>query len=67
MVTPTSLFGMLQLISSLWSFHDKQKNALQIAEQGRLVLKRLNSFLDSLADVGNRITSVASAFEDAKK
>jgi DNA recombination protein RmuC len=67
MVTPTSLFGMLQLISSLWSFHDKQKNALEIAEQGRLLLKKLNSFLDTFADVGTRITNAANTFDDAKK
>ena len=67
LVTPTSLFGMLQLVWSLWGFHDKQKNALQIAEEGRLLLRKLNTFLDSFADVGNRITSAANTFEEAKK
>ena len=65
-VTPTSLFCMLHLVQSLWSFHDKQNNALEIAEQGRQLLKKLGTFVDSFMDVGNRLSGAMDTFEKAK-
>jgi DNA recombination protein RmuC len=65
-VTPTTLFCVLQLVSALWSIHDKQANALEIADQGRLMLKKLGTFLDSFAAVGKSLQNAVATYETAK-
>lgn len=65
-VTPTSLFSVLHLVSSLWTFQAKQNNALEIAEEGRLLLKKLGGFIDTFMDIGGRLDSAVDSFAKAK-
>lgn len=66
MVTPTTLFGMLQLVMGLWRIHDKTENADHIAEQGRLMLKKLGAFVGTFSDIGSRLRAAMDAFEKAE-
>lgn len=66
MVTPTTLFCVLQLVIALWNLHDRQANALNIAEQGRLLLRKLGTFVGSFKSVGDSLISAVSTYERAK-
>lgn len=66
MVTPTTLFCVLQLVIGLWNLHDRQTNALSIAEQGRLLLRKLGTFVGNFKSVGDSLASAVSTYERAK-
>jgi DNA recombination protein RmuC len=66
MVTPTTLFCVLQLVSALWNIHDRQANSMKIAEQGRLLLRKLGSFVGSFKSVGDSLAHAAVTYEKAK-
>jgi|SRR5215469_1235963 len=65
-VTPTTLFCVLHLVYALWNIHDKQANALDIADHGRRMLKKLGTFLDSFAAIGNSLQSALTTYDTAK-
>ena len=66
MVTPTTLFCVLQLVSALWNIHDRQVNSLRIAEEGRLLLRKLGTFVQSFKSVGDSLGNALVSYEDAK-
>ena len=66
MITPTTLFCVLQLVLGLWSIHDRHMNSLKIAEHGRLLLRKLGTFVQSFKTVGDKLAAAASSYETAK-
>jgi DNA recombination protein RmuC len=66
MITPTTLFCVLQLVLGLWSIHDRHINSQHIAEQGRLLLRKLGTFMNSFKTVGDRLGAALSTYEAAK-
>lgn len=66
MVTPTTLFCVLQLVQALWNVHDRQANALQIAEHGRLLLRKLGTFVESFCALGDRLGAALESYDAAK-
>jgi DNA recombination protein RmuC len=66
MVTPTTLFSVLQLVLGLWSIHDRHQNSLKIADQGRLLLRKLGTFIGSFKTVGDRLSAALTSYETAR-
>jgi DNA recombination protein RmuC len=66
MITPTTLFCVLQLVLGLWSIHDRHINSQQIAEQGRLLLRKLGTFMNSFKTVGDRLGAALTTYEIAR-
>jgi len=66
MVTPTTLFAVLQLVSGLWSIHNRQLNADRIADEGRKLLRKLGTFLESFSSVGASLDKALVSYNEAK-
>jgi DNA anti-recombination protein RmuC len=66
MITPTTLFCVLQLVLGLWSIHDRHINSLKIADQGRLLLRKLGTFVHSFKAIGDKLTAAVATYDTAK-
>ena len=66
-VTNSTLLATLRTVSYVWSLHNQQRNAENIAKQGGRMLDKFINFVDDLQKVGNAIDSCHSSFDEAWK
>ncbi|MCZ2417467.1 MAG: DNA recombination protein RmuC, partial [Burkholderiales bacterium] len=55
LISPTNLIACLKLMSDLWSREMQNKNAMQIARRGELMLKKFENFIETLSALGGTI------------
>lgn len=55
LISPTNLIACLKLMSDLWSPKMQNKNAMQIARRGELMLKKFENFIETLSALGGTI------------
>ncbi len=65
LISPTNLIACLKLISDLWSRDTQNKNAIQIAERGRLLYEKFVTFANTLEKVGENIKKANEGYDDA--
>ncbi|HOR12221.1 MAG TPA: DNA recombination protein RmuC, partial [Bacteroidales bacterium] len=55
----------LKLMSDLWSREMQNKNAMQIARRGELMLKKFENFIETLSALGGSIKKSQEAYDAA--
>jgi DNA recombination protein RmuC len=65
LISPTNLIACLKLISDLWSRDIQNKNAIQIAERGRLLYEKFVGFTNTLEKIGENIKKASEGYDDA--
>ena len=65
-ITPTTLFCVVQLVFGLWKIHDKSQNARLIAEDGRKMLEKFAGFVEALDSVGKELDGAVGAYKTAR-
>ena len=58
---------VLKLINLMWSYDRQSKNAQEIANQGRLLMEKLDNSRDSFDKVGKHLDSAQTSYSDALK
>ena len=65
LISPTNLIACLKLMSDLWSREMQNKNAMQIARRGELMLKKFENFIETLSALGGTIAKSQEAYDKA--
>lgn len=65
MVCPSTLIASLKIIASTWKHEYQNKNALEIANRGKLLLEKFSNFVSDMDKVGLHITRTEGAYKDA--
>ncbi|MDD2288856.1 MAG: DNA recombination protein RmuC [Bacteroidales bacterium] len=65
LISPTNLIACLKLMSDLWSREMQNKNAMQIARRGELMLKKFENFIETLSALGGSIKKSQEAYDAA--
>jgi DNA recombination protein RmuC len=65
-VGPNTLVLTLQIIAAMWRTDDQNRNALEIAERGRLLYEKFVGFVEDLESVENALKTANRLCEDAK-
>lgn len=63
--TPTTLLTSLNIVRQLWRFEEQNKNTAALAERASKVYKKLNSFLQSMENIGAALDRAKAAFGTA--
>ncbi len=63
--SPTNLFALLKIVDDLWKRDSQNRNALEIARRGGLLLDKFSGFVSTFQDVGKMLRTVDSAYEKA--
>jgi len=63
MVSPTTLIASLKIIASTWKHEYQNRNAIKIAERGKLLLEKFAGFAKDFENVGNQIQRVSSTYD----
>lgn len=67
LMNPTNLITSLKLIVDLWKREYQNRNAQAIAERGSLLYDKFVGFVDSLNDIGDKLTKASNAYDKAYK
>lgn len=67
MVSPTTLIASLKIISTTWKHEYQNRNALEIAERGKLLFEKFVGFADDFEKIGVQIERTSSTYGDALK
>jgi DNA recombination protein RmuC len=67
MVSPTTLIASLKIIATTWKHEYQNRNALEIAERGKLLLDKFVGFAEDFEKVGTQIERASSSYDDALK
>tara|TARA_Y100000590_G_C15715135_1_gene1011613 strand:- start:284 stop:1441 length:1158 start_codon:yes stop_codon:yes gene_type:complete len=62
-----TMYQTLKLINLMWSYDRQSKNAQEIANQGRLLMEKLDNSRDSFDKVGKHLDSAQTSYSDALK
>ena len=65
MVTTSTLLATLSTVSSIWKQEDQKKHVQEIARQSGALYDKFKNFVDDLLDVGKRMNSAKTAYDDA--
>lgn len=65
LISPTNLIACLKLMSDLWNREMQNKNAMQIAKRGELMLKKFENFIETLSALGGSIKKSQEAYDAA--
>jgi len=65
LVGPTTLLLTLRIIATMWRTEYQNRNALEIAERGKLLYEKLIGFVEDLEIVGAAIEKAGMAYRDA--
>lgn len=63
--TPTTLLTSLNIVRQLWRFEDQNKHTAELADRADKFYRKLNSFLNSMLDVGKRLDSAQDSYKKA--
>ncbi len=67
MVSPSTLFAVMQTVASIWRYERQSQNAQAIAEQAGLLYDKLAGAVGDLNDVSHKIQAAADAHGEAMK
>ncbi len=67
MVSPTTLIASLKIISTTWKHEYQNRNALEIAERGKLLLEKFVGFAEDFEKIGVQIDRTSATYNDAMK
>jgi DNA recombination protein RmuC len=65
LVGPTTLLLTLRIIATMWRTEYQNRNALDIADRGKLLYEKLIGFVEDLESVGAAIDKAGAAYRDA--
>lgn len=65
--SPTSLFGLMRIVSDLWRHNDQEKNTKRIAELALKLYEQLVSITSSVANAGASLKKAQESYDDAIK
>jgi DNA recombination protein RmuC len=65
MVSPTTLIASLKIIATTWKHEYQNRNALEIAERGKLLLDKFIGFTEDLEKIGEQIDRTSNTYKDA--
>ncbi len=65
MVCPSTLIASLKIIASTWKHEYQNKNALEIASRGKLLLEKFSNFVSDMEKIGLHINRTEGAYKDA--
>lgn len=66
-VTPSTLMGVLKIVSGLWKIETQNKNAKNLFEHGKKVSDKLNVFIKYLEEIGDNINKLNETYEKTRK
>lgn len=66
LVGPTTLLLTLRIIATMWRAEYQNRNALEIAERGKLLYEKFTGFVEDLEAVGAAIDKAGAAWRDAR-
>lgn len=66
-VSTSTLLATLFTIASIWKQENQNRNVIEIANLGGRLYDKFTSLLDDLVDVGRRIKSTNTSYEEAMK
>ncbi|MCZ4407342.1 DNA recombination protein RmuC [Cryomorphaceae bacterium 1068] len=67
MVSPTTLIASLKIISTTWKHEYQNRNALEIAERGKLLFEKFVGFAEDFEKIGLQIDRTSATYNDAMK
>lgn len=67
LISPANLIATLKIVKDMWRKDAVDKNAQKIAERAGKLYDKLVSFVANFEDVGKRLASATTAWDDAKK
>jgi len=62
---PTTMLLTLRIIGTMWRTEYQNRNALDIAERGKLLYEKFLGFVEDLETVGSAIDKAGQAYQDA--
>lgn len=65
MVCPSTLIASLKIIHSTWKHEYQNKNALEIARRGKLLLEKFSNFVNDVENIGVHLDRTKKAHEQA--
>ena len=66
-VSPSTLLATLRTIQNIWRYEHQNRNAQEIASRAGALYDKFVNFVGDLETIGNRISSVQTAYNDAHK
>jgi DNA recombination protein RmuC len=67
MVSPTTLIASLKIIQTTWKHEYQNRNALEIADRGKLLLEKFVGFAEDFEKIGVQIDRTSATYSDALK
>jgi DNA recombination protein RmuC len=67
MVSPSTLIASLKIIASTWKHEYQNRNALDIANRGKLLLEKFIGFTEDFLKIGEQLSRSDKAYQDALK
>jgi DNA recombination protein RmuC len=67
MVSPTTLIASLKIISTTWKHEYQNRNALEIADRGKLLLEKFVGFAEDFEKIGVQIDRTSATYSEAMK
>ena len=64
-VTASTLLATMRTVSFIWKQENQKRNVLEIARQSGLLYDKFVGFVDDLKQIGSRLESAHSAYDDA--
>lgn len=65
LTSPSTLLASLRIIKSTWKHENQNKNAIEIANRGKLLLDKFINFTDDLKKVGEHLDRSEKAYHQA--
>jgi len=65
MVSPTTLIASLKIISTTWKHEYQNRNALDIADRGKLLLEKFIGFAEDFEKIGDQIERTSTTYQEA--
>ncbi|MCA1752218.1 MAG: DNA recombination protein RmuC [Flavobacteriales bacterium] len=65
MVCPSTLIASLKIIASTWKHEYQNKNALEIAKRGKLLLEKFINFVDDMKSIGTQLEKTDKVYQSA--
>lgn len=62
LISPTNLIAALKLVSDLWQRDQQNRNSLEIAKRGSLLLEKFHGFLETLENLGKNINRTSENY-----